>query len=99
MLMIRRLACAAVVAVVLAAPVLVAQAPHASAPAGESPIPAKPWPEDDVLLARRTEAQNRRLFQDGPPLEFTLTSEFNLINAERTPNNARQFAGVLTVDG
>jgi hypothetical protein len=97
--MIRRLACAVFVAVVLAAPALVAQASRTVAPAGKPAIPAKPWPEDDVLLARRTEAQNRRLFQDGPPLEFTLTSEFNLINAERTPNNAKQFAGVITVDG
>jgi hypothetical protein len=98
-LMIRRLACAALVAVVLAAPALVAQATRAIAPAGKPAIPAKAWPEDEVLLARRTEAQNRRLFQDGPPLEFALTSELNLINAERTPNNAKQFAGVLTVDG
>jgi hypothetical protein len=99
--MIGRLACAAVVAAVLAAPALVAQTTRAreAARAGKPQPAAKPWPEDDILLARRTDAQNRQLFQDGPPLEFTLTSEFDLINAERTPNNAKQFLGVLTVDG
>jgi hypothetical protein len=84
----------------LAAPaLLLAQGAGAPAAVGKPPIPATPWPSDDVLLARRIEAQNRKLFQDGPPLEFTLTSEFNLINAERTPNNAKQFPGVLAVDG
>lgn len=97
--MLRRPAVSALVALLLAAPVLLAQNTPAAAPAKKPPISAKPWPEDDVLLASRTDAQNRKLFQDGPPLEFTLTSEFNLINGERTPNNAKQFPGVLTVDG
>ena len=96
----RRLVSWAFVALALAVPaLLLAQAAGAPAPAGKPPIPATPWPSDDVLVARRIEAQNRKLFQDGPPLEFTLTSEFNLINAERTPNNAKQFPGVLAVDG
>jgi hypothetical protein len=94
-----RLALSALLALVLAAPALLAQQPGAAAPAKKPPIPAKPWPRDDVLLARRTEAQDRKLFQDGPLLEFTLTAEFNLINGERTPNNAKQFPGVVTVDG
>jgi hypothetical protein len=68
-------------------------------PAVKPAVRIKAWPEDEVLLARKTEAQNRRLFQDGAPLEFTLTSEFNLINAQRTPNNGKQFPGVLAVDG
>jgi hypothetical protein len=96
--MIRRLALSALVALVLAAPALLAQDTPA-APSKKPAILAKPWPPDDVLLARKTDAQNRKLFQDGPLLEFTLTSEFNLINKERTPNNAKQFPGVLTVDG
>lgn len=95
----RRLALSALVALTLAAPAILAQDKRATAPAGKPPIPVKPWPEDDVLLARRIDAQNRKLFQDGPPLEFTLTSEFNLINSERTPNNLKQFPGVLTVGG
>jgi len=92
----RRFALSALVVLVLAVPAPVAQATH---PAKKRPISATPWPEDDVLLARRTEAQNRKLFQDGPALEFTLTSAFNLINKERTPNNSKQFPGVLTVGG
>lgn len=59
----------------------------------------KPWPEDDVLLARRTEAQNRTLFQPGPALEFVLTADFGAINKERTPNNSRLFPGVISVGG
>ena len=94
-----RLVIAALVSLLLAAPALVAQKAPAARPAVKPPVSAKPWPEDEILQARRTDARNRRLFQDGPPLEFTLTSEFNRINAERTPNNATQFPGVITVDG
>jgi hypothetical protein len=94
-----RLVCSTLVALVLAAPALLGQNGRATAPAGKPPTSAKPWPQDEVLLARRTDAQNRKLFQDGPLLEFTLTAEFNLINSERTPNNAKQFPGVLAVEG
>src|SRR5947207_12425478 len=97
--MMRRLALSALVAVWLAAPALLAQNVPAAVPAAKPPISVKPWPEDEVLLARRAEAERRKLFQDGPPLEFTLTSEFAPINAERTPHNAKQFPAVLTVDG
>ena len=97
--MMRRLGLSALVALSLAAPALIAQDAVPAVKAPKPPISAEPWPEDDVLLARKTEAQNRKLFQDGPPLEINLTSDFNLINKERTPNNAKQFDGVLTVDG
>jgi hypothetical protein len=94
-----RLAASLVVSTLaLAAPALLAQAPAASK-AKKPPISAEPWPEDEVLLARKGEADGRKLFQDGPPLEFTLTADFNLLNKQRTPNNALQFPGVLTVDG
>ena len=96
--MMRRLGLSAFVALVLAAPALLAQNTAAVAKARKPPISTAPWPEDDVLLASRADAQNRKLFQDGPLVEFTLTSEFNLINRERTPNNAKQFPGVITVD-
>jgi hypothetical protein len=89
----------AMVALVLAAPAVLAQNRPAAAPPKKPAVSANPWPADDVLLARKTEAQNQKLFQPGPPLEFTLTSEFSLLNAERTPNNAKQFPGVLTVAG
>ncbi len=97
--MMRRLGLSALVALSLAAPAMIAQDAVPAVKAPKPPISAEPWPEDDVLLARKTEAQNRKLFQDGPPLEINLTSDFNLINKERTPNNAKQFDGVLTVDG
>jgi len=97
--MMRRLGLFALAALTLAAPALFAQA---TPPAAKTPKPAistAPWPDDEVLLARRTEAQQRPLFMDGPPLEFTLAAPFNLINKERTPNNAKPFPGVLTVGG
>jgi hypothetical protein len=82
--MVRRLGIAVLFALALAAPALVAQ--DAPPKAKKPPISSQPWPEEDELLARRTESQNLRLFQDGPPLAFTLTSTFDLINKERTPN-------------
>jgi hypothetical protein len=97
--MTRRLGLSILLAVMLAAPAVMAQNSGAAAKPRKPPISTKPWPEDDVLLARRTDAQNRKLFQDGPPLEFTLTSDFSLINKERAPNNAKQFPGELTVEG
>jgi hypothetical protein len=100
--MTRRLSLSALAALVCAvcAPALLAQKPPA-APPKKNPLLklAEPWPEDDVIAARKTEAEKRKLFTDTAPLEFTLTSEFNLINKERTPNNNKQFPGVLTVAG
>jgi hypothetical protein len=97
--MLRRLAVSTLVALTLAAPALVAQDPSAAQKPTKPAISTVPWPDDDVLLARRTDAQQRRLFQDAPPLEFTLAAEFGAINKERTPNNSKLFPGVLTIDG
>jgi hypothetical protein len=98
--MTRRLSFAALVAVIVAAPALLAQNPPAAAPKKDPQLKlAQPWPEDDVLTALKTEAQARKLFQDSTPIEFTLTSDFNLINKERTPNSSKQFPGMLTIDG
>jgi hypothetical protein len=94
----RRFVFSALAALALAVPAINAQKPAGTTIKREV-VPVKPWPEDDVLIARKTEALNRRLFQDGEPLEFTLTSDFGLINKERTPNNGKQFQGVLTLDG
>jgi hypothetical protein len=61
---------AALVAVALA----VAVSAQETAPAAKTrkrPTSAKLWPKDDVLLTRSTDAKNRKLFQDGPPLEFS----------------------------
>ena len=99
--MTRRLALSVLVALAFAAaPALLAQKPPA-APAKKNPLLklAEAWPEDDVMATRKTEAQTRKLFQEETPFEFTLTSDFNLINKERTPNAKKQFPGVLTVNG
>jgi len=99
--MTRRVYLSALVALVCAsAPALLAQKPPA-APPKKNPLLklAEPWPEDDVLAARKTASSERKLFQDAAPLEFTLTSDFSLINKERTPNNKKQFPGVITVGG
>lgn len=98
--MTRRRIVPVLLAVVLAAPALRAQNPPA-VQARRDPASklAEPWPDDEVLATRRIEAESRKLFQDGPPIEFTLTSDFSLLNKERTPNNSKRFPGVLTVDG
>jgi hypothetical protein len=58
---------------------------------------AEPWPEEEVLQARRVEADSRRLFKDTEPLAFTLTAEFNLVNKERNPDNKKAFPAVMSV--
>ena len=87
--MIRRIGFSVLVASVLAGPAIFAQ----------RSIAPRPWPEDDVLAARGTAAQNRKLFQDASVLELTLASDFSLINKERKPNKKTQFPGILTVQG
>src|SRR5262245_4059212 len=98
--MTRRLSIAALVAIVVAAPALLAQNPPAPAPSKNPMLKlVQPWPDDEVIAAKKSEAEARKLFQDGPPLEFTLTADFKLLNKERTPNNKKKFPAVLTVDG
>src|SRR5215831_17511876 len=79
---------------------LAAQKP-AAAPAAPKKNPllklAEPWPEDDVVQARRVEADSRPLFKDTEPLAFTLTGDFNAVNKERTPNNKKVFPAVISV--
>src|SRR5262245_29827310 len=60
---------------------------------------AEPWPADDVLQARRVEADARPLFKDTEPLAFTLTGDFNAVNKERKPENKKLFPATLTVQG
>ena len=87
------------VALALASAALLGQtAPPGTRPAKPA-LSSKPWPDDEVMNARREEAQERRLFAEASPLEFTLTADFSAINAERSPNNTKLFPGVLTVGG
>jgi len=58
---------------------------------------AEPWPDDEVLQARRVEADARPLFKETEPLAFTLTADFKAVNRERNPNNKKLFPAVLTV--
>src|SRR2546427_10063612 len=58
---------------------------------------AEPWPEDDVLQARRVESDARRLFKETEPLAFTLTADFKAVNKERNPDSKKTFPAVLTV--
>src|SRR5262245_28962039 len=99
--MTRRFAFAALCAVLLAAPALVAQDAPAAAPPKKNPLLklVEPWPDDEALARLKSEAEGRKLFQDATPIEFTLTSDFKAINKERTPNNGKEFPGVLTLDG
>jgi hypothetical protein len=60
---------------------------------------AEPWPEADVLKARRHEAEQRPLFKSTDPLEFTLTAPFNAINKDHNPESAKRYPAVLTVAG
>ena len=101
--MMRRLGTFACVALVCAAvPSLLAQQKGAP-PAAPKKNPllklAEPWPEDEVLLARRTESDNRKLFQVAEPLEFTLTSDFSALNKERNPDSAKRFPATLALTG
>jgi hypothetical protein len=101
--MTRRLGTFACVALVCAAvPSLLAQQKGAP-PAAPKKNPllklAEPWPEDEVLLARRTEAETRKLFQVAEPLEFTLTSDFSALNKDRNPDSTKRFPGTLMITG
>ena len=91
-------AAVAVLLVSTGAGTLVAQKP-APAPQKKNPLLklAEPWPEDDVVQARRVEADSRPLFKDTEPLAFTLTGDFNAVNKERTPNNKKVFPAVISV--
>jgi hypothetical protein len=99
--MTRRFAFAALFALFLAAPALVAQDAPASTTTKKNPLLklVAPWPDDEALARLKSEAEARQLFQDATTIEITLTSDFKAINKERTPNNGKQFPGVLTLDG
>jgi hypothetical protein len=100
--MTHRLRVFALVALVCATvPSLMAQQKAPAAPPKKNPLLklAEPWPEDDVLLAARTAADSRKLFQAPEPLEFTLTTDFSALNKERNPESTKRFPGTLSIAG
>jgi hypothetical protein len=90
---------------IVAAIAVTAPAPNAqkapAAPPKKNPLLklAEPWPEADVLKARRHEAQERPLFKSTDPLEFTITGPFNVINKDHNPDSTKRYPGVITVAG
>jgi hypothetical protein len=87
------------VLVCAAAPLLFAQQTAPAAPPKKNPYVklSEPWPEPAVLLARRTEAEKRPLFETSDPLAFTLTADFKTINKDRKPESTARYPGVITV--
>jgi hypothetical protein len=60
---------------------------------------AEAWPEDEILQARRTEADSRRLFKEIEPLAFTLTADFKAINKDRAPESTKRYPALLSLAG
>jgi hypothetical protein len=91
------LAIALIVWSAASAPLAQQKAP--AAPPKKNPLLklAEPWPDDEVLQARRVDAESRPLFKEIEPLAFTLTGDFKTVNRERSPNNKKLFPAVLTV--
>ena len=92
-----RLGCALVAAIVIGAVGTLMGQPAAPA-AKKNPLLklAEEWPADDVLQARRSEADARRLFRDAEPLAFTLTADFKAINKDRNPESTKRYPGVIS---
>jgi hypothetical protein len=99
-----RLGCTLIAAMVVctAAATLGAQRTTApGAPVKKNPLLklAEAWPEEDVVQARRTESDARRLFSDAEPIAFTLTADFKAVNKDRNPDSVKRFPAVLSVPG
>lgn len=96
--MIRRLAAAALLAGGFAASVV---AQKGIPPINHAKLEklAEPWPEPDVVKARRVEAEQRRLFADTDPFPFTLQADFKTISKDRNPDSKNDYPGVLTLPG
>jgi len=92
-----RLGCALVAAIVIGAAGTLMGQPAAPA-AKKNPLLklAEEWPADEVLQARRSEADARQLFRDVEPLAFTLTADFKAINKDRNPESTKRYPGVIS---
>ena len=94
--MTRRLSLSALIALVLAvAPELLAQKPPA-APPKKNPLLklAEPWPEDDVIATRKTEALDPQAVSGrNADRVHARPATSTCVNKERTPNNNKTFPG------
>lgn len=92
-----RLGCALLAAIVIGAVGTLTGQPAAPA-AKKNPLLklAEEWPADEVLQARRSEADARQLFRDVEPLAFTLTADFKAINKDRNPESTKRYPGVIS---
>lgn len=92
-----RLGCALLAAIVIGAVGTLMGQPAAPA-AKKNPLLklAEEWPADEVLQARRSEADARQLFRDVEPLAFTLTADFKAINKDRNPESTKRYPGVIS---
>jgi hypothetical protein len=95
----RFVAALAILVVCAAVQSSLAQEKAPAAPAKKNPYLklSEPWPELSVLLARRTEAERRPLFDTTEPLAFTLTGDFKTINKDRRPESTARYPGILSV--
>jgi hypothetical protein len=94
-----RLGCTVVAGIVVAAVgTLLAQQPAAVPAVKKNPLLklAEEWPAEEVLQARRAEADTRRLFSDAVPLAFTLTADFKAINKDRNPESTKRYGAVIS---
>lgn len=96
--MIRRLASAALLAGLCTASLL---AQKGIPPPDHAKLEklAEPWPEPDVVHARRVDAEQRHLFAETEPFPFTLQADFKAINKDRNPESKNDYPGLLTFDG
>jgi hypothetical protein len=51
------------------------------------------------MAARRTDAENRRLFQRTEPLQLTIAADFKAVNADRSENSTKRFPATLAAGG
>ena len=60
---------------------------------------AEPWPEAEVVHARRLEVESMPLFSGSDPFALTLAADFKTINKDRSVEGKKDYPGVVTVSG
>ena len=70
--------------VMLATSVMLAQAPEET-------------PATVALHLRRTDSENRALFQSAEPLQFTLEANFGVVTKDRNPESTKEYPGMVKI--